>query len=458
MSTSATQPQTKIRLPYRYDPRHYQIPMFKAIDIGQQRRFIAIWHRRAGKDKSLINLFPKRMMQQIGVYYYFFPTYNQGRKILWEGIDKNGLPFLAHFPKELIFKKNDQEMMIQLVHPTERDEKGQPLGGSIFRVIGTDKIDSVVGTNPIFCVFSEYSLQNPRAWDFIRPILAENGGIAIFNYTPRGHNHGKQLWDTAQENPDIWWSQRLTVDDTKAIAPEVLEQERKEMLARTGNDGLFMQEYYVSFDAPIDGAYYGHMMMQAEKDQRIGNVPYDPALPVHTSWDLGIGDSMAVWFFQAVGQEMRFIDYYENNGEGLTHYIKYLKEKEYIYGKHYAPHDIQVRELTSGKSRWEIARGHGITFETVANESIEEGIEAVRTMLPRAWFDRNKCQLGINALNSYHKEFDDKHRTYKTKPVHDWASHGADAMRMAALGFREGKKKTEARKKNYDPITGRLLS
>ncbi len=414
----------EITIPHKFQPRDYQIPLFRAMDSGFKRA-VCIWHRRAGKDKSLFNLAVKKAIERVGAYYYFFPTYQQGRKILWEGMDRDGLKFLDHVPKQAIKSINNQEMKLELIN------------GSIIRVIGTDNIDSIVGTNPVGCIFSEYSLQDPTAWDFIRPILAENGGWAVFNYTPRGHNHGKQLFDMAQRMPETWFSQKLTVDDTHAIKPEVLDQERVEMIERTGNEAHFLQEYYCSFDAPVEGAYYGSQMLAAERSGRITNVPYDPALPVHTFWDLGVNDSTAIWFLQLVGKEVRCIDYLENNGEGLAFYVQELQKKSYVYGDHYGPHDIEIRELSTGKSRIEFARSLGINFKVIPNLSIEDGIEAVRMVLPRIWFDRTKCERGINALNSYCKEWDEKNKVYKTHPLHNWASHAADAMRGLAVGLRD---------------------
>jgi hypothetical protein len=365
------------------------------------------------------------MHQRVGAYYYFFPTYQQGKKILWEGMDREGFRFIDHFPKELVEgKPNDTEMKLKYKK------------GSLFQVIGTDNINSIVGTNPIGCVFSEYSLQDPSAWDFIRPILAENGGWAIFNYTPRGANHGKQLFMMA-EREDSWFSQRLTVDDTHAISQEVLDQERKEMLERTGNDALFMQEYYCSFDAPVEGAYYGSQMMLAEKENRIASVPYEPTIKVQTYWDLGIDDSMSIWFLQQVGKEKRLIDYLEVTGEGLAYCIRELLRKPYTYDPdgHFAPHDIEVRELSSGKSRKEIAQSLGINFRVVPKLSVDDGIEATRNILNSCWFDKTKCERGIDALRSYHKEWDEKNKVYKNHPQHDWASHGADAFRYLAVGI-----------------------
>lgn len=433
----------KITVPYNFSPRKYQLPLFQAMDSGMNRA-VVVWHRRSGKDKSLINLVAKKMFERVGSYYYFFPTYKQGKKILWNGMDRDGFKFTDHFPKELRKRTDNTEMLIEMKN------------GSLLQVIGTDNMDSIVGTNPVGCVFSEYALQDPAAWDFIRPILAENGGWAIFNYTPRGHNHGKDLFDMAEKSPN-WFCQRLTVDDTNVISKEVLEQEREEMLQRTGNDALYMQEYYCSFEAPVEGAYYGSALVAAEEEGRITTVPYDPMLPVNTYWDLGVGDSTAIWFSQTVGNELRLIDYFEDSGEGLTHYIKKLQQKPYVYGDHYAPHDIEVRELTTGKTRLETAQSLGMHFRVIPRTGLEDGIEAARNILPRCWFDKDKCERGIAALRSYHKEWDEKNKTWKTRPLHDWSSHGADAFRYFAVGYTDNVKIED----NYVPKYsegGRLVS
>ena len=223
-----------ITLPYKFTPRDYQLPFLQAMDSGYKRA-VLVWHRRAGKDKTLVNLFAKRMHERVGNYYYYFPTYNQGRKILWEGKDKAGMPFLAHFPRALLKKRpNDSEMKLEYKN------------GSIFRVIGTDDHNAIVGPNPVGCGFSEYSLQDPSAWDYIRPILAENDGWAVFDFTPRGENHGYQLYKMALDDPS-WFAQLLTVEDTKVISDEVLAQERHEIISKDGNDALYLQEYMGSF-------------------------------------------------------------------------------------------------------------------------------------------------------------------------------------------------------------------
>lgn len=421
----------EIHLPYKFTPREYQYPGLLALSEGYKRG-VYVWHRRAGKDKTFINHMAKSMYERVGGYYYFFPTYNQGKKILWNGMDRDGFKFTDHIPKGIRKRTNNTEMLI------ETDN------GSIFQIVGTDKIDLVVGANPVGAVFSEYALQNPAAWDFMRPILAENNGWAVFIFTPRGKNHGYNLLQLAKKYPKVWYSEVLTVEDTQAIPKSVLEQERREILAKDGNDALYQQEYMCNFEVPIQGAYYAQQLMKADKEGRISGVPYDTAAEVHTAWDLGIDDAMAIWFFQVAGRELHFINYFECSGEGITYYVKYMKEREYVYGTHYAPHDIKVRELTSGRSRLETAKKLGIRFEVVKRGKVEDGIEASRTMLNKCWFDKKKCERGLSALRSYHKEWDEDNQVFRLKPKHDWASHGADAFRTFAVGFREEIKEQSA--------------
>lgn len=402
-----------ITLPYNFTPRHYQLPIMAALDSGIKRA-AAIWHRRSGKDKTFINIVAKKTFERVGSYYYYFPTLSQGRRILWDGMDRDGFKFIDHIPKELISNKNNQEMKITLVN------------GSIVQVVGTDRIE-VVGTNPVGCVFSEYSLQDPKAWDLIRPILAENEGWAIFNFTPRGMNHGYKLYNMAVDNPG-WHVSLLTVDDTKAIPLQAVEDERRSGMS----EELIQQEFYCSFEYGLEGSYYAKYIAKARKEGRIIDFPVEDAL-THTVWDLGMKDSTAIWFFQLVNKEIRLIDYYEASGEGLPHYVGILKDKGYHYGSHYAPHDIEVRELSTGKSRREIAQNMGINFGVAPNLGIIDGIEAARSIMKRCWFHRTNTEQGLNCLMNYQKSFNEKHSVFSSTPLHNWASHGADAFRYLAL-------------------------
>ena len=409
----------RLTLPHKFTPREYQLPVLNALDSGIKRA-VCVWHRRAGKDKTALNYMIKRMWEQKGVYYYFCPTYTQGKKIIWDGIDKDGMRFIDHFPKSIILKKNEAEMKIVVRN------------GSLFQIVGTDRYDTIVGTNPIGVVFSEYSLQNPLAWEYIRPILTENQGWAMFLYTPRGHNHGYDMHNMAKLASN-WFHEVLTIEETRVITKEEVLKEIDEGM----DSDLAQQEYYCSFEGAMVGSYFGKELGEILSTGRILNLPYHQDLKVHTAWDLGVGDATAIWFFQTHLSELRLIDYYEASGEGLNHYLGVLQDKKYIYGQHYAPHDIKVRELSTGKSRLEIARGLGINFHVIPNMPLEEGIDTVRRTLKRCWFDNEKTKQGRDALMQYHKEYDEVRKSFRQKPYHDWSSHAADAFRMLCLGYRD---------------------
>lgn len=412
--------ENKIRIPYNFEPRPYQLELLKAMD-GGVKRAAAVWHRRAGKDKTLINLTAKKAFERTGCYYYYFPTATQGRKILWDGMDKTGFRFLDHFPKEVIEKRNDQEMRLHL------------RGGSLFQVVGTDRSE-VVGPNPVGCVFSEYSLQNPKAWDFVRPILAENDGWAIFNFTPRGMNHGFQLFQMAQSNPE-WFAQCLTVDDTGAVTKEAVEAERRAGMS----EELIRQEFYCSWEYGLEGAYYLKQISKAREDGRITALPVMDR-EVFTAWDLGISDSTAIWFWQEdSGGFFNLIDYYENQGESLAHYARVLIDKGYLYGRHYAPHDAGNRTLMQAKTLAEQAREElGLDFFILPRDSsVIGGVEVVRSVFPRCRFDEEKTKTGMNALMNYQKEYNEERRVFAERPLHNWASHGSDAFRMFARAVSE---------------------
>ena len=416
----------EIQVPDNWRPRDYQLDLWKYLENGGKRA-VAVWHRRAGKDLLSVNWCVTAALKRKGLYWHLLPTYNQGRKIVWDGMTRDGRSFLEHFPKELWANVNNTDMRLELKN------------GSIYQVVGTDNVDRLVGSNPVGVVFSEYSLQDPRAWDLVRPILAENGGWAVFIYTARGRNHGYDLFNMANRN-ERWFCQRLSVDDTSVLNQEAIDEEREAGMP----EELIQQEFYCSFDAPLVGSYYGSLMAKALAEERIKNVPYEPRLEVHTAWDLGMGDSTAIIWFQQFGNEYRIIDYYENQGEGIPHYVKIVREKDYIYGRHIAPHDIRVREMGTGKSRYEVARDLGIRFDVCPNIQVDDGIEAVRSIIPRCYFDEKKCSILVEALRQYRKDYDEKNKVYKNRPLHDWSSHGADAFRYLALGTRDKNKNRQS--------------
>ncbi len=410
---------SKIELPLDWRPRDYQFPLWEYLHSGPQgmrgKRASVVWHRRAGKDLFAINTIAPETQTRPGLYWHILPTYKQGRKIVWNGSTKDGRRFLSHFPEQLIEGSNSTEMTLRFKN------------GSVYQVVGADDPDSLVGPNPIGVIFSEWSLMNPHVFDLIRPILSENDGWAIFIFTPRGHNFAKDLHDKAAENPK-WFSQTLTVDDTHAVSTEAIADEREMGMP----EALIQQEYWCSFEAPIEGSYYQNQMIFLSDKNRLTNVPHEPLLPVYTAWDLGMDDATTIWFFQIHHHEVRIIDYYENSGEGLPFYAKILDKdhrKEYRYKRHYLPHDVKVRELGTGKSRYETLKALGIKPTVIPKtESIHDRIDDVRNVLPKCWIDKKRCERGIQCLRSYRKKYDEATQTYSTVPLHDWASHGADAF------------------------------
>lgn len=422
ISTTILSKTIDLDLPFNFSCREYQKPFFRAMKDGKKRAFLC-WHRRAGKDKVCWNYLIMQAARKIGVYNYYAPSYRQGKRIIWENIDGNGFKMLKHIPDQLLDgKPNETELKIRLKN------------GSLIQILGTEDHDTLVGANPIGCVFTEYSLQHPQVWELIRPILKENGGWAIFNGTPRGENHFKDMLEMAKKNSETWYWEVLTNDHTCVLSKEDIDRERDEGMS----EDMIQQEYFCSFTLGIQGNYYGKYVSEAREENRIGKIPWDRQARVYTAWDIGVGDSTSIIFYQLIGQEVHIIDYYEASGEGLPHYAGVLFGKPYIYADHYAPHDIEQRSFQSGISHRAVARDLGINFITLPTlqRSVDEGIEALRGIFPRIWVDSEKAKRLIKCLENYRKEYDEKLQVYKSRPRHDWASHGADAARYMAIAIK----------------------
>ena len=434
---------TQVQVPAQgWEPRDYQLPLLKYMTQDKKGlRAVVAWHRRAGKDLTCVNIVAIKALQRVGTYWYVLPYGNQARRIVWNGMTGEGKKFIDYFPKELVERKSEQEMRIHLKN------------GSVIQLMGSDDPDKMVGANPVGVVFSEYSISDPSAWQLINPILAENGGWALFNGTPRGENHFYKILLKAQSD-GLWYSSHLSVKDTKAISPDDLRKARDEL----NNEARFQSEYMCSFKTPVEGSYYGSYISQAYKQKRmLDTISPEPLLPVHTAWDLGMDDATTIWFFQLYNNEIRLVHYYENSGEGLPHYARELNRyavmTDTMYGKHYAPHDIKVRELGTGKSRMEIARSMGLKFTPVKKLPVIDGIDAVRALLPRCWFSKSGCARGIEALKGYHKDWDSSKQVFRKTPVHDSNSHGADAFRTMAVGLRTPKLEKENKRRNTYDVT-----
>lgn len=417
-----------IDLPYQFELRPYQSNAWRAFFDEQKKRLVTIWHRRAGKDAMALNIVIAASQQRVGAYYYMQPELNQARRNIWKAISKDGKRFLDHFPPELIRSINNTEMSIEFNN------------GSIFRLCGSDRYDSYMGSNPVGVVFSEYSLTNPAAWDFIRPILAENNGWALFNYTPRGANHGLVLYEMAKNNPS-WFCELLTVNDTKnnegesVITNEAIDEERKAGMS----EDMIQQEFYCSFQAAVQGAYFSTQLRQAREQGRICNFAIDNGIAVDTYWDLGVNDRTAIWLIQHVRNESRAIAYYENSGEGLNHYINHLNDFRsktgIVYGKHYWPHDGGNREFGSNaRKRSEIARELGLLVQIVPRtQDKQDSIEKARSVFSTTWFHETNCKQGLACLTEYHKQYNEDSKTFSNSPKHNWASNGADAFQTYAM-------------------------
>ncbi len=320
--------------------------------------------------------------------------------------------------------------------PNESELRVSLVSGSTIRLYGADNPDRLRGLGFDGAIIDEYADMRPSLWaEVIRPTLADRKGWAVFIGTPKGRVglydifHGKGEWKNME-----FFRLMLKASETGIIdSGELLD-------LRAGlTEDAYSQEMECSFEAAIKGSVYGKLMAQARKDGRVCSVPYDPSVLVHTSWDLAIGDPTAIWFVQNVGRETRLIDYYESSGTDVAHYAGVLKQKPYTYGSHILPHDAEPKEFTSGKSVKEVLQDLGIRpLEVQPVARVEDGINAARLRIPMCWFDEAKCARGIEALEQYRYEFDEKLGTLKAKPLHDWASHAADAFRYMAEGFARG--------------------
>lgn len=373
-------------------------------------------HRRFGKTVGTINDLIKKAIElkrDHGRYAYVAPFLSQGKEIAWE--------YLKRFAEPAITDKNESELWVEVC------------GKARIRIHGADNPDRLRGAYLDGVVLDEYADMRPSVWgEVIRPMLADRQGWGTFIGTPKGRNEFFDIWDRAQKDETNWFAMMLRASATGILPKSELDEARRDMTPEQ-----YEQEFECSFEAAILGAYFGKEVAEAERAGRICELPYERSLPVHTAWDLGIGDSTAIWFFQVVGSEIRVIDHYEAHGHGLPHYVGVLASKPYRYGEDYVPHDAKVRELGTGRTRIETLQELGRNPKLVPQHKIMDGINAARLSMPMVWFDRFKCADGIEALRQYRAEFDEKTRAFKDAPRHDWTSHSADAFRYLAMAWRE---------------------
>jgi phage terminase large subunit len=435
-------------------------------------------HRRAGKTTAVVNhhiraatddlweldrlqhLMPAQTKEQLKPllrgrqYGHIMPTRKQAKEAAWDMCKW----YSSKIPGA---KANETELLIRFP-PTELS----PVGAKL-QLFGADDPDSLRGLGPSGVSFDEYSQQPPEIFGAVlSKALADHLGYAIFLGTIQGRDHLLRMYEATKDN-SAWFT--LWQDIEKSLATEsgptvaalarALEDDRALILSGQMTQEQFDQEWYLSADAGSQGLFFGAEMGQAEKDGRIREVPFDPAIPVDTDWDLGMDDAMAIWFSQSPrgGTEVRLIDYYEASGEGIPHYVALLQKKQgergFVYGKHYPPHDIAVRELGTGKSRKDAAAALGLKFEDpVLKLEFADGIDAVRRLLPRCYFDKTHCRRGIDGLRQYKKKFNPGLNEYTGSPVHNWASHPADAFRTLAVRYQPPRQKRDVQ----DVLAGML--
>jgi hypothetical protein len=395
-----------------YVPR----PQQAALHADRTRFKAIVAHRRFGKTVFGIGeLLLKAMANKLRAprYAYVAPFYRQAKAVAWDYLKHHGGEFAGT-------RFHETELRCDLPN------------GARISLYGADNPDSLRGLYLDGVVLDEYAQMDPRAWsEVIRPALADRRGWAIFIGTPMGRNGFWRLYERAKTMPD-WRAMLRRAGETGILPAAELAAAKAAM-----SEAEYAQEFECSFDAAIRGAYYGPLIAEAEAAGRIGRVAHDPRLPVDTAWDLGVGDATAIWFCQRAGREIRLIDYYESSGVGLDHYVRALQARAYAYGEHVLPHDARVQEMGSGKTRVETLQGLGVRPRVLDAHRLEDGISAARLLLPRCWFDAERCARGLEALRHYRAEWDERRQALRARPLHDWSSHAADAFRYLAMGLRE---------------------
>lgn len=383
----------------------------------EERWASVVAHRRAGKTVACIMDLIKKAVEHKGReprFAYVAPTYTQAKDVAWSYLKD----YTAAIPG---MEKSESELSVTFPHNKAR-----------IRLYGAENYDRIRGLYLDGVVIDESGDIDPRAWpEVIRPALSDRKGWATFIGTPKGRNAFYELHRDAQAAED-WFTAELKASKTGIIEAGELDDAR-----RTMTPEQFAQEYECSFEAAVVGAYYGKEITQAEADNRIGRVPHEKAADVFASWDLGIADSMAIWIGQIVGREWHWIAYYENSNQALDHYVDWIKSLPYKVHRHYLPHDGEARELQTGKSRQEFLQERGFDVTIVPRGEVMDGIDAARLRFNRMWFDAEKCARGIDCLRMYRSEFDAKNKVLRSRPLHDWASHGADAFRCGVMGAEE---------------------
>jgi len=405
--------------------RDYQQPLWDRWFKERIRMMSLEWARRHGKDLFSLNIMIAESMIEVGNYWDILPESQQIRNAIWEGVTSGGHKYIDCFPQELIHHVDNQSMKIYM-----RDPKDLSKVGSIISFVGGDRYDKRVGAGLKGAIISEFSLQKPNLYDLaVEPMLKETKGWVIFNYTPRGENHATKMHDWIATQPE-YIASKITIADTGIVTEEDLRRERE----RGKPEEIIQQEYYCSREGSNFGSYYGDMLRQHKS--KIGNYNYDPQYPVHTLWDLGISDQMAIWFIQLVQRNIHVIDYYENSNYALGHYASVLQGKGYLYAMHHLPHDGTKRQLTSEEKAISIEqqlKNLGVRPIKIHERRMDlyGYIQKVRSVIPRCYFNNSEeVMQGYEALKQYQREWDEGRQIFKNTPLHNWASHGSDAFSL----------------------------
>ena len=416
--------------------RWYQRDFHKYL-VNGGKRAIEIAHRRWDKDEVILAATRELAFKRVASYWHCLPEYEQGRKAIWTAVNpRTGKRRIDEaFPPEIRESKDEQQMFLRLKN------------GSTWQVTGSDRYNSLVGSGVAGVAFSEWALANPAAWAYIRPMLEENQGWAAFITTPRGRNHAHAMLEHARAHPDRWFAEVSTINDTKALTPTQQDEARQEYIAIYGDEvgaAQFDQEYHCSFDAAILGAIYGAEIRKLERVGRLTSLEIDPALPVHTVWDIGFTDDTAILLYQVGMGEVRIVDAFSSHGHAVEHYCAELKERAakhgFEYGHHWLPHDAQAKHLAAkGRTVVEQVMAElGRNVKVLQNrQSEQQGILAARVLFPRLWVDAERCEDFMDALRNFRREWDDERKCFRDVPVHDWTNHYADTLRYLSWVWSE---------------------
>jgi len=399
---------TEVVIETGYKPREQQRQIHEA--VAGSRFVVVVAHRRMGKTVAALNQLIHLALtceKENPRYAYIAPTYGQAKRVAWD--------YLVNFTRPLDATANISELRVDFY-------------GRRIQLYGSDNPDSLRGQYFDYVVLDEIGDQNPKIWnEIIRPALADRLGGALFLGTPKGANHFKDFRDRA-ETEQGWALKEFKASQTSILAIEELDAARREM-----GEEKYLQEFECSFSAAVEGSYYGKIINSLPAE-RFGEFARDDLLKTYTAWDLGVGDSTAIWVAQVMGKEIRLIDYYENHGVGLDSYVRWIKDNNYGAAEHILPHDVEVRELGTGKSRKEVLQELGLSITVCARLSVDDGIQAARRILPDCWF-HPKAKHGLDCLRNYRRDYDEKRNVYYDKPLHDYSSHGSDAFRYLAVGM-----------------------